>query len=56
MEEQPLQLGRGGPLISSPLGMGLWSWGDSMVSHWQPRAAQLPLLEGLPRSSPGALL
>ena len=33
MEEQPLQLGKGGPEIASPLGMGLWSWGDSYVSR-----------------------
>lgn len=33
MEEQPLTLGAGGPTISAPLGMGLWSWGDSMVRH-----------------------
>jgi hypothetical protein len=29
MEEQPIRLGKGGPEIASPLGMGLWSWGDS---------------------------
>ena len=32
MEEQPIRLGKGGPEIASPLGMGLWSWGDSYVS------------------------
>lgn len=34
MEEQPIRLGKGGPEIASPLGMGLWSWGDSYVSFW----------------------
>lgn len=33
MEEQPVRLGKGGPEIASPLGMGLWSWGDSYVSQ-----------------------
>ena len=28
MEEQPTTLGRGGPEIAVPLGMGLWAWGD----------------------------
>ncbi|KAI7840283.1 hypothetical protein COHA_006065 [Chlorella ohadii] len=29
MEEQPIRLGKSGPEIAGPLGMGLWSWGDS---------------------------
>lgn len=31
MQEQPVRLGDRGPLINSPLGVGLWSWGDSLV-------------------------
>jgi hypothetical protein len=31
MTEESFRLGSAGPTIRSPMGMGLWSWGDAMV-------------------------